>query len=284
MRLSLLGTGGPRPDSNRQGPATLVEAGGLRLLFDAGRGVATQLARVGIAPEELDAVFLTHHHFDHMGGLGDLLMAAWNRGFRQRLPVYGPRGTSAIVAALFENIYRSDIRFRLREADVNGQPIKSVAEYVQAHDLESGVVEPGIGIRVEVGRVEHGETALGLGDDEWSAVGYRIEAQERAMTISGDAVAGKDLGRLAQGTDALVICCYLAGDEIDTEENRFLTEHVIAGAPQVARIAADAGCACLVLTHLREKSESMLASLVAQIRQLYSGKIVVGEDLLTVEL
>lgn len=283
MRVSLLGTGGPRPDPLRQGPATLVETRDVRLLFDAGRGVATQLARLGIAPEQLDAVFITHHHFDHIGGLGDLLMAAWNRGFTKPLPVYGPRGTEVIVAALFERVYRADIRFRVREAAVNGESIESVADIVHTHDVESGAVEFG-GTRVLAGRVEHGESALGLEDDEWTAVGYRIEGDERVATITGDAVAGRDIARLAREADALVACSYLAGDEVTTDEERFLVEHVIAGAPQAAQIAADAACRRLVLTHLREKSEHALDAMVVQIRHMFEGDIIVGKDLLTIDL
>jgi ribonuclease Z len=254
------------------------------LLFDAGRGVATQLARVDVAPEQLDAVFVTHHHFDHIGGLGDLLMAAWNRGLDQRLPVFGPRGTGAIVATLFNGLYQADIRFRIREAEANGAPIAHVAEMVQATDIESGVVALGAGVQVEVGRVEHGESGIGLAEDEWTALGYRIDGDGGVVTITGDAVAGRDLARLAHEADVLVINCYLAGDEIDSEETRFLSERVLAGGPQVARIAADARCRKVVLTHLRQKSPALLESLVAEIRQVYAGEVIVGEDLFTLGL
>lgn len=283
MRLTLLGTGGPRPDPHRQGPATLVEAGGLRLLFDAGRGVATQLARVAVDPVQLDAVFITHHHYDHIGGLGDLLMAAWNNGRVKPLPVYGPRRTTNIVAALFNEVYASDIAFRTREAEILGAPISDVTELVQTHDIETGAIELGQGIKVETGRVEHGETALGL-EGDWSALGYRVEEGSRVLTVTGDAVAGRDLNRLARGTDTLVVCCYLAGEEIDTEETRFLSEHILAGAPQVARIASEAGCRRLVLTHFRQKSSRLLDLIVSEIRQHYAGDITVGQDLDMLEL
>lgn len=284
MRLTLLGTGGPRPDPDRQGPATLLEAGGLRLLFDAGRGVATQLARVGVAPEDVDAVFITHHHFDHIGGLGDLLMAAWNRGRDQPLPVYGPRGTGAVVTGLFGPVYEPDIRFRIREAEVNGAAMRHPVDIFQVSEIESGIVELGDSIQVDVGRVEHGESGIGLADDEWTAVGYRIECDGGAVTVTGDAVAGRELGRLARNADVLVANCYLAGDEISSAEARFLSERVLAGGPQVARIAADAGAGRVVLTHLRQKSPELLESLVAEIRRVYEGEVVVGEDLLQLEV
>ena len=281
MRITLLGTGGPRPDPGRQGPATLVEAGGLTLLFDAGRGVATQIIRAGVTIDDLDAVFTTHHHFDHIGGLGDLLMAAWNLGRDRPLPVFGPRGTSRIVATLLTDLYAADVQFRMLERETIGKPIEPVTDIVPVRDVEIGTVDLGP-VQVEVGRVEHGETAIG--DDEWSAVGYRVEADDRVVTVTGDAVAGRDLSRLASGADVLVACCYLAGVEIDSDANRFLTDHVLAGAPQVARIAADAGCRHLVLTHLRQKPPEMIEQMVVEIAQRYDGLVTVGEDLLTVDV
>ena len=47
--VTLLGTGGPEPGLTRFGPATLVQAGGLNLLFDAGRGVTVRLYQLGIS-------------------------------------------------------------------------------------------------------------------------------------------------------------------------------------------------------------------------------------------
>jgi len=45
------------------------------LLFDAGRGVTIQLAKAGIALEDISHLFITHHHFDHIGGLGDFILS-----------------------------------------------------------------------------------------------------------------------------------------------------------------------------------------------------------------
>lgn len=284
MRITLLGTGGPRPDPARQGPATLVEVAGLRLLFDAGRGVATQLAKAEISLHEIDAVFLTHHHFDHIGGLGDLLMAAWNNGRTRSLNVYGPPGTRSIVGTLFNQIYASDIRFRIREGEHIGSPVPQPSDTFPAFDVKTGVIESTPQFRLEVGWIEHGSLALELGETEWSAVGYRIEGDDRTVAIAGDAVAGRDLGRLALGADALVICAYLAGDEMLRDEDRFLSEHILAGAPQAAQIAADAGVRQLILTHIRQKPVDSLEAMAREVRRIYDGDLVIGQDLLEVEV
>ena len=284
MRITLLGTGGPRPDPARQGPATLVQVAGLRLLFDAGRGVATQLAKADVSLHEIDAVFITHHHFDHIGGLGDLLMAAWNNGRTRPLNVYGPPGTRSIVGTFFDQIYASDIRFRMREGEVNGAPVPHPSNVLRAFDVKTGVIESNPRLRLEVGSVEHGSLALELGDDEWGAVGYRIEGDDRSVAIAGDAVAGGELDRLAHDVDALVICAYLAGDEILRDEDRFLSEHILAGAPQAAQIALAAGVRQLVLTHIRQKPVDALEGMAREVRSIYDGDLVIGQDLLEIEV
>ena len=48
MKVTLLGTGSPRPSVDRYGPAVLVEAGGKVLLFDAGRGVVQRLQMLDV--------------------------------------------------------------------------------------------------------------------------------------------------------------------------------------------------------------------------------------------
>ena len=58
------------------GFACLVEASGHALLFDTGakgRLLLGNMETLGIAPETIDTVFLSHNHWDHTGGLQDFL-------------------------------------------------------------------------------------------------------------------------------------------------------------------------------------------------------------------
>jgi hypothetical protein len=62
MVVTLLGTGSPDLRTDRYGMSTLVQAGGLNLVFDAGRGCAVRLNQAGVALGKVDAVFITHFH------------------------------------------------------------------------------------------------------------------------------------------------------------------------------------------------------------------------------
>lgn len=87
MRFASLGSGS-------RGNALVVEAAGTRLLLDCGfgpRNLAARLARVGLAPEDLDAIVVTHEHADHLGGV-----AACAR--RYGIEVFLTHGTLSVAA------------------------------------------------------------------------------------------------------------------------------------------------------------------------------------------
>lgn len=77
MRVTLLGTGTPFPNADRLGSAILVEAAGKKLLFDCGRGVVIRLTQAQISPKDIDGLFLTHLHSDHVVGIPDLWLSGW---------------------------------------------------------------------------------------------------------------------------------------------------------------------------------------------------------------
>ncbi|HBC76718.1 MAG TPA: hypothetical protein DC017_18085 [Candidatus Wallbacteria bacterium] len=58
--------------SGSSGNCVYVETGGTRILIDTGisnRRIETGLRSIGVAPETIDAVFITHEHSDHISGL-----------------------------------------------------------------------------------------------------------------------------------------------------------------------------------------------------------------------
>jgi ribonuclease Z len=77
IKVTLLGTGTPVPAMNRFGPSILVEAGGQTFLFDAGRGAMQRLAQLRVRWQDVDALFLTHLHSDHVVGFPDLWLTGW---------------------------------------------------------------------------------------------------------------------------------------------------------------------------------------------------------------
>ena len=130
MKVTLLGTGSPLPDPNRAGPATLVQAGGLNLLFDCGRGVLIRLAAAGLpTPALLHANLLTHLHSDHVTDFNDVVTTRWvTSPVDSPLPVFGPVGTAAFAERTLAML-RDDIGYRVaHHDDLNWEPGVDVTE------------------------------------------------------------------------------------------------------------------------------------------------------------
>ncbi|MGA7380124.1 MAG: MBL fold metallo-hydrolase [Terriglobales bacterium] len=77
FKVTLLGTGNPRPVMSRFGPSILVEAGKEKLVFDCGRGATQRLYQLKIPFTEITGLFLTHLHSDHTVGIPDLWLTGW---------------------------------------------------------------------------------------------------------------------------------------------------------------------------------------------------------------
>src|SRR5687768_7745139 len=95
--VTITGSGTPVPSATRAGPGVLVRTGDLSLQFDAGRSTVQRLAACGVRPDDLDAVFITHHHSDHLTGMQDLVLTRWTAPgitARASLPIVAPTGPS----------------------------------------------------------------------------------------------------------------------------------------------------------------------------------------------
>lgn len=282
MKVILLGTGGPRPDPHRMASTVLIRLGNENILFDAGRGVMVQLARAGVPLGSLEHVFLTHHHFDHIGDLYDVMLNSWLAGRRHALTIHGPQETERLVRVLQSEVYDKDIAWRDQ-----GEPTFGGWAPVVARDTGAGLVLDTGRWKVSAEIVSHGD-GLGLSAGlrrRWTCLGYRFEAEGKVVAISGDTVACPGLTRLAKDADLLVQCCFLATPEIEGEHFLRLARHTLACGDTVGKIAAEARVKALALTHHRPRADgAMRAALAQDVAQDYKGRLILAEDLTEIAL
>ncbi|MFT4516556.1 MAG: ribonuclease Z [Gammaproteobacteria bacterium] len=192
MRVTILGSGTPRPDINRFSQSILVEAGDEKLLFDAGRGATIRLSQAGINIKDINKVFLTHLHSDHTLGLSDLIMTGWIYQRSQDFQIFGPAGTKDFVKniklAFFEDI-------KIRTVAPENHTLEGLS--TPTAEIEEGLVYKKNGVEVIAFRVDHG------GGVE-HAFGYKIIYNKKVVVISGDTNYSDNLIKYAKNCDLLI--------------------------------------------------------------------------------
>ena len=205
FRVTLLGTGSPAPVMRRFGPAVLVEAGGKKLLIDSGRGSTQRLLQAGLRLGQVDALFLTHLHSDHVVGIPDLWLTGWlEAAYAQRkgpFRVYGPAGTRELMQGL-EKAYAWDIRARIADQNLSADNLRP-----EVTEFTSGVVYEQGGVKVTAFEVDHGELLR-------PAVGFRVDYAGRSVTVSGDTRFSENLIKHAAGTELLIHQVAAAREEL----------------------------------------------------------------------
>jgi len=88
--LQALGTGDGWAGEDRGHSAFLYRLEGGTLLVDCGEPVSRRLRAAGVAPDELDAILLSHLHCDHVGGFFMLMQGFWLDKRTRDLPVHLP--------------------------------------------------------------------------------------------------------------------------------------------------------------------------------------------------
>jgi ribonuclease Z len=260
LDVLFVGTAGSAPTARRGLPATLVRRGGERLLFDCGEGTQRQLVRsTGLV--ELEEVFITHFHADHVLGLPGLLKTFSLRGRDRALTVYGPRGLGQLFRALGPVIGRTTFPIELSELEPNdelereGYRIAAFAVDHAAGSLGYALVEaerPGhldpdrareLGVEPgpDFGRLQRGETVNGVAPDQVMGESRR----GRKLVLTGDTAPCEMTRVVAFGADLLVHEATFMQEE---SERAAETRH--STARQAAEIAAEAEVGLLALTHV----------------------------------
>ena len=200
LHLTLCGAGSPLAAPNASGPCVAVVAGQRLFIVDSGNNGRIILQRMGYQPGDIQAVFLTHFHSDHIDGLGNMSVARWAAGdFPGPLPVYGPEGVDRVVNG-FNQAYAQDAVYRhAHHGDL-------VAPLAGAGLIAMSFKTPAIGALTKV-YDEAGLTIEALAVNHAPvepAVGYRFSYKGRSLLITGDTVKSANVQRFAEGVDLLV--------------------------------------------------------------------------------
>ncbi len=237
ITVTAIGCWGAYPDPGAATSSFLLRAGGVNLLLDCGSGVLSRLQRF-LALEDLNAVVLSHYHWDHAGDIGCLQYAA------RILTDLGRRRFPLTIYA-----HRLDDQFQRLDylGYTFGRAVEAPGELhldrLRLSFLRNVHPDPCLSVRLEA----DGGSLVYMTDTEWS-----------------DALVG-----FAAGADLLV-----CESSLFDEYRGRVSGHLCAG--EAGRIAAEAGVKRLVLTHLPHWGEH--GRLLDQARRVFAGEIALAAE------
>jgi ribonuclease Z len=262
MRVTFLGTGTPFPNAERFGSAILVEVADKKLLFDCGRGVVIRLTQARVSPKDINDLFLTHLHSDHVVGIPDLWLSGWFLGRDKPLPIWGPPGSRSMAKHLVQ-AFAFDIRIRQAAPD----PLPAGGVEIDAKEVAQGEIYNDGLTQVSAFLVDHGTVK--------PAFGYRIDSAGRSVVISGDTKFCKNLVDFARGADCLIHAAWSADSKNPTPPSK----RSIASAEDAGRVFAIVKPKVGVVYHFKDEE-----GLWDAVRKEYQGPLVIAEDLMRINV
>jgi ribonuclease BN (tRNA processing enzyme) len=265
-------------------------------LIDVGVGFLRNPKAAGYNGQDIDAVFITHHHLDHDGGLNDFIEYSSFGRRNKPLSIVGPLGTEQMTHGSLEVVEPSRRIF-----GSEGLPKADPNSLYQSHDISGpGVVYQDAKIKVTAAENSHYSLikpdSPSAGYDKSYA--YRVETPSGSIVFSGDTGPSNAVAMLAQDADILVIEVMDVAATIkfvsstislDPASRQMMEDHMKVEhltPEEVGKLAVCAEVKMVVLTHFGPgaDSETSTEPYVKGIRKYYHGPVLAGRDLNEIDL
>lgn len=291
-RWVTLGTrAGPLASPVRSQPANLLVVGGANILVDLGDGTAGRLAALGIPANRFDAVFISHLHWDHTGGLAALLGLRAQTNTTSPLRIYGPPGTAEMVAGLIASMLPGATA-GYGVAGARGTDLNTLTEVIELRDKASFEYR---GMTVKARNNTHYSFAPGSGlAERFESLSFRFDLPGRSLVYTGDTGPSTAVEELAMGADLLIAEMMDVDDTVaNLRRNnpnmpeparlameKHLREHHLLPA-DVGQLAARARVGGVVVTHFigRDRNDPGHFEYLRQIAAHFTGPVVIANDL-----
>lgn len=261
MKLIILGSGTAIAKKERRGPSFLLETGSQKLLFDCGWGCLLGLLESGIEAGDIDQIFISHSHADHLANLIPLLQSILvtqaffpQKSRKKDLIIHGYKG--------FKNDYEV-----LRKIMF---PERSESYKIEIHEHDNG--------EEIIDNIEIKTTTVNHVPQYFPSVAYRINSEGRSFTYSGDCNYNENIINLAQKSDLLLLDCSVPVESFQ-KHGPFPTH---LSPFEAGEIANKSEVKTLVLFHLYDISTS--EEIKKEIGKNYSGDLIIPSDLQQISL
>lgn len=196
MKMYFLGTcSGTEPMQDMHHQSWILEVNGINYWFDAGENCVHRAYTSGIDVLNTAAIFISHPHIDHIGGLANLFSCL------QKL-------IRAYKLQLIRNntleIYFPDLPLldAIKKITFSGRPI-NFRYTLNEHPIFDGLLFEDKNVRITA---QHNQHLKEDGSEGWHAFSFLIEAEGKRIVFSGDVQSPEELSPLiGTGCDVLIM-------------------------------------------------------------------------------
>jgi len=254
MKLVVLGSGTSVPHPQRAAAAFWLESESGLVLLDCGADSAHRLAQEKVDWPNLDAIWISHLHLDHCGGLASFLFglkwAPQTQARKKPLRIVGCRGVQNLLKAIDES---NNYKLLAQPFPVELHEVLSPAEF-----------ELIPGLHAQSFSTPHTRESLAL---------RLTDSDGTSFVYTSDTGYSEGLAAFASGADLLLMECSFWRDK-PTPKHLELEEAM--------RLACFAEPGCLVLTHLYPEWDGV--DLESKAKELWPGRTVEAFDGLRLEI
>ena len=286
MRLTAIGSGNPAVRRGQAATCWLVELGnGDKFIFDIGGGAVAALWSLRLSPDTLDKLFITHLHFDHVGGIFTLWDAmGWGRN--RPLNIWGGSGSTPDLGleSFIENLERAGAWHKKSKSGT----VAADGMQLVAHEIDSSKFSPDSprtliydknGVKVYAFPVDH----ILIG-----AIGYRLEWNGLSMAFTGDSIPTTFEAAQAKGVDVFIHELFVDAHTMAKHGNMALemAEQVIhehTSPQKLGKIFDIAKPTLGVATHFYT-NDYTIDTAFRGIATTYSGPVVIAQDLMVINV
>ncbi len=248
--MTVLGSGTSVPARGRGAPGYLVRVSGSALAFDLGPGTVHRWVEAGATLIEVEDVYISHLHPDHVTDLVTLLFALRNPylGRARPLRITGPEGLKDHYRGLM-GLY--------------GCWVEEEGYVLELIESAGGETRRG-GYTVSSRKVGHTQSSLA----------FRLDAPDgRSLVYSGDTGHCEGIIELGRGSRTMLLECSLPEEQ---QVEGHLTP-TLAG-----EIASECGTKKLVLTHFYPMFQGV--DIVDRVKKVFGGEVVLAKDMMNIEI
>ena len=272
MKITVLGSGTAAPRLDRNVSGYLLEAGNKKILFDSGPGTIRQLLKLKAHLLDIDDVFYTHLHNDHINDLGAIIWSN-NYGIKRKkaLNIYGPKGFKEYFKILIEKILKpKKLNYGINVKEMwNGSIIKIP---INEKNNKKFSISNKINKNLMMDKKDKGIIIKSIKSKHTDAsVSYSIEYGNKSIVYSGDTNYSIEIIKISKNADLLILEC---SHPDGMKAKGHLTPSLCG------KIAAKAKAKKLVLTHFYPEADKV--DVRKQCRRTFSGNIVLAKDFMKI--